>query len=214
MLSPERLDILQTQWVRLFSSFPIEIANLYPVFDQLVQLYSEPHRHYHTLEHIAEMLKVAGRLGSQAQDPLAISLAVWFHDAIYDPRASDNEARSAGLARTELGNLGIPADRVERIARLIQATRHEEATSLDADTAVILDADLAILGAGEPRYNRYASDIRKEYAHVPEEEYRRGRARVLESFLQRPRIYRTETMFTEAEAAARKNMTRELAQLQ
>jgi predicted metal-dependent HD superfamily phosphohydrolase len=206
MISPERVEALQGQWVRLVARWGVTPAAAYPVFDRLVAAHAEPHRHYHTLEHVAEVLRVAGRLGASP----AVLLAVWFHDAVYDPRAADNEERSATLAAELLGGLGVPA--VERVADLIRATTHA-AGPADAETAVLLDADLAILGAAEVRYRRYAADIRREYAHVPDDAYRHGRAAVLRAFLARERIYRTEVMFAEGEAAARRNLADELAGL-
>ncbi|HVL11359.1 MAG TPA: hypothetical protein VM529_02255, partial [Gemmata sp.] len=94
MISPERLDAMQGQWVRLLAPFGVAPAAAYPPFDALVAAYSAPGRHHHTLEHLAEMFRVAGRLAPQTDDPAAVQLAIWFHDAVYDPRAKDNEARS------------------------------------------------------------------------------------------------------------------------
>lgn len=212
MLSPERLDILQTQWIRFVGGLGVEPAAAYPVFDRLVISHSEPHRHYHTLEHVAEVLKVAGRMGRTCENPVAVAFAVWFHDAVYDPTRHDNEARSAELANAELTEMGIESKVIVRVVELIRLTDHRD-SPCDPDADVLLDADLAILGAGEDRYRRYAEAIRREYAHVPDEAYRTGRARVLESFLARPRIYRTETMSLEAEAAARRNLADEIGRL-
>lgn len=212
MISPERLDILQTQWVRWLDGLGIAPMAAYPPFDRLVAAYSEPHRHYHNLEHIAEVLKVAGRLAKYAPHPVAVQFAAWYHDAIYDPTRDDNEARSAELAREELTRMGLEARSIATTERLIRATDHR-GTPVDADADVLLDADLAILGAGETRYRSYAEAIRREYAHVPDADYRSGRAAVLERFLARPRIYRTEAMVLEAEAAARANLAAEIAAL-
>lgn len=211
MLSPERLDGLQTQWVRFVGGLGVEPAAAYPVFDRLVAAHAEPHRHYHNLEHVTEVLKVAGRLAKFADDPTAVQLAAWFHDAVYDPTARDNEARSAELARECLEQMGIGGE-AEWVSELILATAHGD-TLGDADTDVLLDADLAILGAGEARYLRYADAIRREYAFVPEDEYRKGRVAVLEKFLARDRIYRTDVMHLEAEASARRNLRAEVEQL-
>lgn len=211
MISPERLDMLQTQWVRFVGGLGVSPAAAYPVFDRLVAVHSEPHRQYHNLEHVAEVLKVTGRLAKFVDDPAAVQLAAWFHDAVYNPTAHDNEERSAELARACLGEMGI-AGEAEWVAELILATAHHD-TLGDADTDVLLDADLAIFGAGEARYLRYADAIRREYAFVPEDEYRKGRAAVLEKFLARNRIYRTNVMHLEAEASARRNLRTEVERL-
>ena len=213
MVSPEKLDQMQAGWVRLLARFDVPAADAYPVFDRLVAAYSEPHRHYHTLEHLTEMFKVAGKLGDIATDPTAVHLAIWFHDAVYDPKAKDNEARSAEMAVDQLRSLHLSDETLYRVGRLIRATAHTPLDDIDADTAVLLDADLAILSADPKRYARYAADVRKEYAWVPEDAYREGRAAVLTGFLDRPRIYRTERMCAAAEDAARANLGAEIESL-
>src|SRR3954467_11456663 len=99
---------MQAGWVRLLARFDVPPVDAYPVFDRLVAAHTEPHRFYHTLEHLAEMFRVAGKLADAASAPAAVHLAVWFHDAVYDPRATDNEGRSAALAAELLRPLGIP----------------------------------------------------------------------------------------------------------
>ncbi len=210
MVSPERLDLMQRSWVNLLAAFGVTPAAAYPPFDRLVEAYSEPHRHYHNLEHVGEVLRVVGRLKGGA----AVQLAVWYHDAVYDPTAKDNEAKSAELAERELAALGVPAEVVKHVGDLVRSTAHFDATNFEGpDFDILHDADLAILGAAEQRYARYAADIRKEYAWVPDADYRAGRRQVLESFLSRPRIYRTDVMFAEGEEAARRNMTAEVERL-
>ena len=215
MVSPERLAALQQGWAKLLDRYRVAAADAYPVFDVLVAAYSAPDRHYHTLEHLAEMFRVASRLLSITDDPSAVQLAVWFHDAVYDPRAADNEARSAELVGTLLGPLGVPRAELERVARLVHATAHlaDDRPPADRETAILLDADLAILGAAPERYARYAGAIRSEYAWVPEPEYRAARAQVLDRFLARPRLFWTELAYQEGEQQARANMTAELASL-
>ena len=210
MVSPERLDLMQRSWVNLLAPFGVSPAAAYPLFDRLVETYSEPHRHYHNLEHVGEVLRVVGRLKGGP----AVLLAVWYHDAVYDPKAKDNEAKSAELAERELAALGLPAEVVKLVGDLVRSTAHFDAATFSGpDFDILHDADLAILGASEVRYARYADDIRKEYAWVPEADYRAGRRKVLESFLARERIYRTDVMFAEGEEAARRNMTAEVSAL-
>ena len=211
VVTPERVETLQAGWVRLVGRYGVASEAAYPMFDRLAAAYSEPHRYYHNLEHVAEMLRVTGRLAKFAGDPAAVELAVWFHDAVYDPRAKDNEERSAQLAAECLKGLAVgPA-----VAELVRATAHLTAAPLspDPDATVLLDADLAVLAAAEPRYARYAADVRKEYAWVSDVDYRAGRTAVLERFLAWPRIYHTDVMFTEGEAAARRNLAAEIAAL-
>jgi len=215
MISPERLESMQGGWVRLLDRFGVTPAEAYPPFDALVAAYTAPDRHYHNLEHLGEMFRVAGRLAAHTEDAVAVQLAIWFHDAVYDPRAKDSEARSADLATNLLGSVGIAPAIIEKVARLVLATAHLLATEppTDRDVAVLLDADLAILGASEERYRRYAADIRREYAFVPEADYRTGRAGVLKKFLARSRIFLHQVMVDEGEERARTNLTAELREL-
>ncbi|MGL6095577.1 MAG: HD domain-containing protein, partial [Fimbriiglobus sp.] len=166
-----------------------------------------------TLEHLGEMFRVVGRLPTA--DPAAVQLAVWFHDAAYDPRAKDNEDRSAALVGDWLGPLGLPSDTLRKVASLVRSTAHltGDHPPTDPDAVALHDADLAVLGASEVRYRRYAADVRREYAFVPDDAYRTGRAEVLAAFLARPRLYLTAVMHDEGDAPARRNLTAELAEL-
>ena len=164
---------------------------------------AEPQRHYHDRRHIAAMLAAipTGRASR------ALVAAIWLHDVIYDPRAGDNEERSAEQAREDLAGSGIDA---ERVAALILCTKHHRADT--EEQQLLNDLDLGILGASAAAYARYAADIRREYAHVPEEAYRAGRARVLRSFLDLPAIYGGAD-FRHLEAPARANLAAEIAAL-
>lgn len=206
-------DLLQDSWLRLLDDVGAIGTEAYLMFDMLAARYQEPHRHYHNLEHIAEMLNILDRLADLANDVVAVRFAIWFHDAVFDPKSSDNEDRSAELAIHSLRELGIPEDRAEHVAALIRSTKHESLSVRGSDVDVLLDADLAILGAEERRYRRYAKAIQREYSWVDEATYRAGRIRVLKMFLARPRIYKTERMFALGEEVARRNMRAELESL-
>lgn len=215
MPSPERLEALQQSWVRLVAKYGVTAADAYPPFDLLAAAYSSPDRHYHNLDHLHEMFRVAGRLALSTDDAGAVQLAIWFHDAVYDARAKDNEGRSADLCVDLLGPVGVPASVLEKVVRMIRATAHgaTDQPPPDRDTGVVLDGDLAILGATEERYRQYAAGIRREYAWVADAEYRAGRTAVLERFLARPRLYWHELTFEEGEARARANLRAELGEL-
>ncbi|MEO5930087.1 MAG: hypothetical protein ABIR47_09145, partial [Candidatus Kapaibacterium sp.] len=146
----------------------------------------------------------------EIRNPDALEFAAWFHDIVYDTRRDDNEEHSARYARDSLRRLGTPESLVERVAGLILFTRDHGAPADDADALLFLDADLAILGASGDRYRDYSRAIRREYAWVEEERYRRGRRDILEKFLGRERIYRTGSMFARYEMAARANIAAEL----
>ncbi|MGC5050258.1 metal-dependent phosphohydrolase [Micromonospora sp. DT48] len=182
---------------------------------ELLERWQEPHRHYHTLTHLAAMLDVIDQYASTAPHPDLVRLAAWCHDAVYDPRASGdrNERDSAALADALLTRLGLPADQVAEVHRLILLTAGHAVDPSDADGALLCDADLAVLAAPEPDYDRYATAIRREYAHVPEPDYRVGRARVLSGLLALPSLYRIPALAARWSHPARANLTRELARL-
>jgi predicted metal-dependent HD superfamily phosphohydrolase len=171
------------------------------VLDDLIRRYSEPQRAYHNLKHIEALLRLL------PQEP-ELELAAWFHDAIYDPRQSNNEEQSAQLAKRQLDSLGVDAALVAQVVQLIQATKTHQAS--DATVALFIDADLSILGTEPETYARYARAIRQEYSWVAEADYRAGRSKVLQRFLDRERIYQTD-MFEQFEARARENMEGELS---
>lgn len=214
-MTSERAASMQPEWIRLLGGYGVRPDAASQPFEILVAAYSAPHRHYHTLDHLAEMFRIAARLGSMTDDTAAVEIAIWFHDAVYEPFAQDNEARSASLATELLKPLGVPLEVLERVAQLVNATAHVAAGPIaeDRETAILLDADLAILGAEEPQYRKYSVDIRKEYSAVPEVMYRAGRIKILEGFLERPRIYRTELMHRERDDQARANLFGELQEL-
>jgi predicted metal-dependent HD superfamily phosphohydrolase len=153
------------------------------------------------------VLETVECLGSYARNLHGVKLAAWLHDVIYDSRASDNEERSAKYAVQLCEKLSIPESHL--VAALVLKTKTHDAGE-DPDAQVLIDADLAIFGAGESAYCAYASQIRQEYAWVPEPNYRRGRRQVLERFLARPRIF---LCLAHLEDPARRNIASEISQL-
>ena len=182
------------------------------LLEQLTAAYSEPHRRYHTVEHVEHCLGELNGLWYYAIRLDEVRWALAFHDAIYDPTRHDNEARSADWACRVMEELGRPADEQARVRALIMATAHANEPRT-ADEALLLDIDLSILGADQATFDEYDRAIRFEYRHVPDWLYRPARARILESFAKRDRIYRTTSLRRRYEAAARANLARAIAQL-
>jgi predicted metal-dependent HD superfamily phosphohydrolase len=178
----------------------------------LVARYSELHRFYHTLQHLREcfsMLEPASHLASRIGE---VQLALWFHDAVYDTRAQDNEEQSAHWAEKSLVTGGAVSDAAARVRDLVLATKHH-AVPQEEDAKLVVDIDLSILGAAEPRFAEYERQVRQEYGWVSEEAFRQGRARVLASFLDRSSIYGTAWFAARLEEQARKNLSRSLKEL-
>lgn len=185
------------------------------VLDGVLARHREPHRRYHTATHVMWVCRHVERLMAEHEvdDPDAVRLAALFHDAVYDPRAATNEAASAALASARLAEIGWAGERCAIVARLIELTAGHEVDAADIAGAVLLDADLAILGADPGEYQHYVTGVRTEYAHVDDEGWRTGRAEVLQRFLEREAIYATATMRADRERRARANLTAELASL-
>lgn len=172
----------------------------------------EPHRHYHTIQHLEECLALFAAVRDEAERPDEVEGALWFHDAIYDPHASDNEERSAALAREVLVARGIATDVIERVQAMILATRHD-AVAPAGDIALACDVDLAILGADDARFDEYERQVRAEYAWVPAAIFRAQRAEILRRLLSRPQLFVTASLRERFEEAARSNIARSLAAL-
>ncbi len=196
------------RWVQLWTAAELD-GDPAGWYERLIALYSEPHRHYHTLRHIGECLNQFDAANDLARQPVAVELAIWFHDAIYDPRSSDNEERSAALARECLAESSAGKELLELVARLVLATKHH-VPSDHADSLLLLDVDLSILGQPEERFQEYERQIWLEYAWVPESVFAAKRAGILANFLRRERIYQTDYFCARFEQQARQNIRHSL----
>ncbi len=182
-------------------------------FHRLVDSYASAGRHYHTLDHVQQVLATIATLPAHAAHPDIVELAAWFHDVVYDPQAQNNEAQSAQYAAAALTRMGYAGTTIAPVQQLIIATQLHPANATDPDVQVLLDADLAILGSPPAQYHRYAQAIRQEYAWVAEAAYCQGRSRVLQHFLAREALYYTPLMRAIAEPQARINLQTELRTL-
>ncbi len=201
---------LRMAWGRHIGDGPAELAAL----DDVVARHRQPHRRYHGVRHVTWVVRHVLELTAERPvgDLGAVVAAAFFHDALYEPRASDNEARSAVLAERVLAELGWDRARAAAVAAMIHATATHEAPA-DAETAVLLDADLAVLGAEPNAYQAYVAGIRAEYGHLDTAEWRHGRTRVLERLLAADPLYATDAARGRWAARARANLTAELATL-
>lgn len=204
---------LRSDWRALTKEFSSDERQCAAVFDFLRDSYSERHRFYHNLSHVSSLLLLAEKLKESFGDYDCARLAIWFHDAIYDTRQSNNEAESAKLAVQHLSRLGLPENKIQKVETMILATERHSATQLDDDGRLFLDADLSILGAYKETYKNYSRAIRREYSFVPEVLYRQSRKKILENFLRREFIYFTGEMRFRFEAQARVNVENEIKEL-
>jgi predicted metal-dependent HD superfamily phosphohydrolase len=178
----------------------------------LLGRWSEPQRHYHTVAHLSAVLAVIDEHAGLAPHPERVRLAAWMHDAVYDPRAlgDANERDSAEFAEGLLTTLGVPPENAAEVARLVGLTAGHATGDNDPDGELLCDADLAVLAGDDEHYAAYTAAVRREYAHVSDEDFRAGRAQVLKALLELPTIYRLEPLRAAWEDRARANLEREM----
>lgn len=200
------VETLKANWETLFQPFQVEPELKQKVFIDLVSAYSDVNRFYHNLEHVEKLVKTIEQMKSLSLNYISVQLAAWFHDVIYDPKTQDNEEKSAEYAESTLNRLKIPQIIIDRVKYLILTTKNHQALPSDIDSQILLDADLAILGATEWEYQAYAQAIRQEYSWMSDVDYQIGRQQVLYNFLQRERLYLTNYAYTNLEKQARHNL--------
>lgn len=203
------VELLVPVWEAAWRDLGLQVPQA-DVRQRLQAAYTEPQRHYHSLQHLGECVTQFQAVWHLAVHPGEVALALWFHDAVYDPRGKDNEALSARWADEVLAQAGATQPCRDRVQALIMATCHQAGPS-GADAQLLVDIDLAILGAAPARFDEYDRQVRQEYRWVPGFLYRRKRREVLRSFLDRPHIYSTGHFRHSHEAQARANLNRVLS---
>lgn len=184
------------------------------LFERVMGRHREKHRKYHTAQHVAWVVRHVDELAADEHpaDLGAIIAAALYHDAVYEPASPANERASARLARRDLAALGWNDERVSAVSEMIEGTKHH-LDPADTDTAILFDADLAVLAADPASYGEYARGVRAEYRHVDDDDWVTGRAAVLDGFLERNAIYATASGRERWEEHARANLAAELATL-
>lgn len=191
---------------------PVDREPLIDIFDtEIAPRYSQPERTYHNLQHLEEVLHAFDKYVPM-HAPREIELALWFHDAVYEPMATNNEERSADLFLKLSHRLKLSHHQEHGIKMAIMATKHDALPMTIVDKYVV-DADLSILGAEPARFDEYERQVRAEFTSVTNSEWKTGRTRLLQSFLDREWIFSTFVFRGAFEAQARKNLKLSLARL-
>jgi predicted metal-dependent HD superfamily phosphohydrolase len=209
------IGALKARWrthVQMLGNFSPDIVGR--TFDNLCASYSEPNRRYHTLNHLTALFDCLELHADEIGDPARVAFAAWYHDIVYDPRRSDNEAKSAERAMKELDDLGAGGELRSHVVQLILATKNHMAGGRDYDDEIFLDADFAILGAPEEAYRHYVRDVRAEYAHVGDAEWKTNRGAFLKKIAAAPRIFRTGIFEGAYGDQARANIAWEMKELE
>ncbi len=199
------LQKFKQHWVQFQQQYQLDSLRAQQLYAQLAQAYAESQRHYHTVQHIVECLDLFHQVKAQLSDPFAVELAIWFHDVVYDPKASDNEAQSA-IFMQQCCHDFIPTAIVEKIGAWIEATQQHR-PSTDADLNFLLDIDLAILASSPSRFTAYETQIQQEYHWVEATVYKEKRAAVLRYFHEMQPLYQTAYFQEKYELRAKQNLS-------
>lgn len=194
----------QQYWTQFSAELILDKKQAEVLYSLLENAYTESQRYYHTIQHIIECLDLFHQIKAQFNDPITVELAIWFHDIIYDPKASNNEEQSAALMQKYCSNL-LVSDQIQKVYDCIIATKKHQA-SIDQDLNYLLDIDLAILGSSTVRFAEYEQQIQQEYAWVEPELYKLKRAEVLQYFFQMKPLYQTEYFRQLFEDQAKQNL--------
>lgn len=181
------------------------------LFLDLLDRWSEPHRHYHGCTHLLSVLEALDLLTEPAGPPRTVLLAAWFHDAVYRGAAGQDEEESARLAEDRLTHAGLPEQEVDEVARLVRLTSDHRPDPGDTDGTLLCDADLSILGGGPEEYARYVAAVRKDYAHIGDADFAAGRAAVVRHLLDLDPLFHHPRARDLWQDAAHRNLEGELA---
>jgi predicted metal-dependent HD superfamily phosphohydrolase len=208
-------DSIKTQWEETSARYSSSTTEREYIFNDLIKHYSSDTRHYHNLHHIQNMLNSISEFNNRLADPDAVYFSVMFHDVVYESLKGDNEEKSAEYAKEALTKLNFPPDRIDKVCKMILATKNHTVVDPDEDfdVQILLDADLKILGGTPEDYSLYAEQVRKEYKLVPDLLYKPGRKKVLAKFIEIPFLFRTIEFRNRFEVNAKANLKDEWQKL-
>ncbi len=209
-----KVEHLEYRWHQLMLRHQAPARYIAPLWREIRNAYTNTHRHYHNLHHLADLLTQADRLRTEINDFDTLELAIWYHDIICQCLRKDNEEKSAVFAKYRMEAIQYPREKLVRCYQQINATKlHQLSVQDDEDTAWLLDFDLAVLGSHWEAYTKYVDKIRKEYSIFPTFLYNRGRKKQLQLLLERDQLFHTPLYYDRFEGTARQNIRRELVLL-
>ncbi len=208
------IEWLKSEWFSLASIYSEDKNLVLKLWETIKNNYTHKSRYYHNLSHIYNMLIQAEEIEAKIDDYDAFRFSIWYHDIIYKSSKKDNEIKSADFAKKELKSIHFDEKRIEIVVNLIKSTqKHNILLFNNSDNAFLLDIDLSILGTDWKTYEKYITNIRKEYAIYPDFIYKKGRKKAMQHFLERAHIFFTSEFKTKLENQARENITKEIALL-
>lgn len=202
---------LREHWNETFEMFSRNKQYRDICFENILRFYNEKHRYYHNINHIAACfseLENYNKNGSSC-DSAALRVAIWLHDVVYNTAETDNEERSIEFSKLIIiGSNTFYYDIIEEVSKLILLTKHNKINSLDFEEKLLLDIDLSILGQSSEIFDEYEKNIRKEYSWVSDNDFNAGRLKIINSFLDREKIYNLRYFHDKYENTARGNLNR------
>jgi predicted metal-dependent HD superfamily phosphohydrolase len=202
--------MLTDRFLHLMADYTVSPSLANSFWLEIFAKYSEHGRHYHTTEHLEQLLAELDEIRHQIIDWDTVLFALFYHDIVHSAIGSTNEAESARIAKQRLEEIGYPEEKIAKCESMIMATKLHK-PSEDPDTNFFIDADLAVLGQPAADYQQYVEQIRKEYAVFPDLLYDYGRKKMLQHYLKMDCIYKTDFFFNKYESQARKNLENEWA---
>ncbi len=211
----DSISHLSHSWFSLTRPYSGKSALINDFFLEIQEAYSSPGRHYHNLEHIDALLCMSGKYQSYLKEKEIVDFAIFYHDICYDVFRSDNEERSAGIAKQRLNEIGLPDEKVLTVAKYIIASKSHQLSEAEnkTDLAWFLDFDMSVLRSEWEIYYQYATRIRQEYIGYPAQVYKAGRGEFLRRTLLMPFIFHTSEFRQNFEHRARLNIKKELEML-
>jgi predicted metal-dependent HD superfamily phosphohydrolase len=200
---------LQKTFIELVQKYSKDLSLVESLLDEIEKSYTSKKRFYHTLSHLENLLQQLLEVKNKIQNWDSVLFAMYYHDIVYKASKSDNENKSAEVAKQRLHTAGVPTEIINKCVSLILATK-DHSLQNDIDTNLFTDADLSILGQSWELYEEYFKQVRKEYSVYPDFMYNPGRKKVIHHFLNMNRIFKTDEFFNKYEEAARKNLAQEL----
>jgi predicted metal-dependent HD superfamily phosphohydrolase len=195
--------------MQLIGNYTSDERKKIELWNEIELNYSHKKRHYHTLEHLENLLQQVLEVKTDIQEWNSILFSLFYHDIIYNPLKTTNEERSAEFTAYRMQSINVPQNTIDNSLSQIMATK-KHLFSLDSDTNYFTDADLSILGQPWQLYSNYYKQVRKEYSLFPDLIYMPGRKKVLQQFLQTKRIFKTHFFYTKFELQAKENLQKEL----
>ena len=201
--------MLKETFIELLTNYTDNESLKNKLWTEIDKNYSSKKRHYHTLEHLNNLLYQLTAVKSEIKNWETILFTLFYHDIIYNSLKSDNEEKSAELAEKRMKQLSVSTDKIELCKKQILATK-SHIKSTDSDTNYFTDADLSVLGQNWETYLLYCKNVRKEYSIYPALVYNPGRKKVLNHFLSMDRIFKTDFFYKKFEVQAKQNLQQEI----